>query len=425
MISKIKALIQHEGFMKYFKNTSWLFGEKILRMVMGLLVGIWVTRYLGPEKFGLLSYAQSFVGLFTIVSTLGLDGIVIRELVKDETKKNELLGTSFCLKLIGSFGVFIILAIAINFTSNDTYTNMLVFIIASATTFQSFNVIDFYFQSKVLSKYIVYSNIMSLLLSSIVKIILILSKAPLEAFAIVVVFDSFILALGFIYFYNSKKSSFMFWRFKKEIAYVLLKESWPLIFVSAIVALNMRIDQVFLGNMLDKTVVGLYSSAIRVSELWYILPAVISSSIYPSIILAKKNNEILYKKRIIMSIKYMSIFTIPIALIVSFFSTEIVHLLYGEEFLLADKYLTISIWIGVPYLIFFITNQMIYTEKLTRSIFYLSLVTVFLNITLNLILIPIYGGIGAMVATLIATYISTAISILFINYKTGIFWKLI
>ena len=68
--------------MRYLKNTSWLFGEKVLRMVMGLFVGIWVARYLGPEQFGTFSYSQSFVGLFTAIATLGLDGIVVRELVK-------------------------------------------------------------------------------------------------------------------------------------------------------------------------------------------------------------------------------------------------------------------------------------------------------------------------------------------------------
>ena len=86
--------------MKYFKNTSWLFGEKILRMVVGLFVGVWVARYLGPEQFGLFSYAQSFVGLFTAIAGLGLDSIIVRELVKDESKRDALLGTAFRLKLI-------------------------------------------------------------------------------------------------------------------------------------------------------------------------------------------------------------------------------------------------------------------------------------------------------------------------------------
>ena len=186
--------------MKYFKNTSWLFGEKILRMVVGLFVGIWVARYLGPEQFGLFSYAQSFVGLFTAIAALGLDGIVVRELVKDESRRDELIGTAFWLKLIGAIAVLLILAIAVNFTSNDHATNIIVFIVASATVFQAFNVVDFYFQAKVMSKYIVYANVISLFLSSIVKVVLILNEAPLVAFAWVVLFDSFVLACGFIYY---------------------------------------------------------------------------------------------------------------------------------------------------------------------------------------------------------------------------------
>ena len=201
MIHKLKSLKNHQGFMKYFKNTSWLFAEKILRMVVGLFIGVWVARYLGPEEFGLFSYAQSFVGLFTAIATLGLDGIVIRELVKDESRRDELLGTAFYLKLVGAFLVLMLLAITVTFTSNDATTNSIIFIIASATIFQSFNVVDIYFQSRVMSKFVVYTNVISLFLSSLIKIVLILNEAPLMAFAWVVLFDSFILALGFVYFF--------------------------------------------------------------------------------------------------------------------------------------------------------------------------------------------------------------------------------
>lgn len=65
MLTKLKSLKSNQGFMKYFKNTSWFLLEKILRLTVGLFVGILVARYLGPEKFGLFSYAQSFVGFFT------------------------------------------------------------------------------------------------------------------------------------------------------------------------------------------------------------------------------------------------------------------------------------------------------------------------------------------------------------------------
>jgi O-antigen/teichoic acid export membrane protein len=192
---KIKNLQNHIGFMKYFKNTSWLFGEKIFRMVVGVVVSVWVARYLGPQQFGLFSYAQSFVSLFAALATLGLDGIVVREIVKDESRRDILIGTAFWLKIIGAFLVLLILLIVINFTSNDNNTNILIYIIASATIFQSFNVIDFYFQSKVLSKYVVYANIFSLFISSLLKIFLILQEADLIAFAWVILFDSIVLDL--------------------------------------------------------------------------------------------------------------------------------------------------------------------------------------------------------------------------------------
>ena len=142
MITKLKSIKNHQGFKKYFANTSWLFAEKILRMGVGLFVGIWVARYLGPVKFGILSYAQAFVGFFSAIATLGLDGIVVRELVKYPDKENEILGTSFILKIFGAILTLVVLYIGIQFVSNDSYTNILIFIIGSAVIFQTFNVID-------------------------------------------------------------------------------------------------------------------------------------------------------------------------------------------------------------------------------------------------------------------------------------------
>ena len=298
MINKLKSLQNNQGFMKYFKNTSWLFGEKILRMVVGLFVGIWVARYLGPEQFGLFSYAQSFVALFSIIATLGLNSIVVRELVKKEIDKNILIGTSFIMMFFASLFVIGLLFIATFFTSNDTYTNILIFILASATIFQSFNVIDFYFQSKVLSKFVVYSNIIMLFLSSILKIVLILINAPLISFVWVVLFDSIILALGFIYFYKKNHQEFKNWKFDKKIAFFLLKDSYPLIIAGVINSIYMKVDQVMIKEILDNTQVGYYSAAVRLSEVWFGIGVIICNSVFPAIVNAKKVSKEFYYQRI-------------------------------------------------------------------------------------------------------------------------------
>src|SRR3990170_6548662 len=109
---------------KYLINTSWLALERVFRMMVALLVGIWVARYLGPEKFGLLNYAQSLVVLVGALATLGLDSIVTRELVKQPTKRNEILGTAFVLKLAGGVLAIVILTGIINSLGTDVHTKV-------------------------------------------------------------------------------------------------------------------------------------------------------------------------------------------------------------------------------------------------------------------------------------------------------------
>lgn len=411
--------------MRYFRNTSWLFGEKILRMIVGLFVGIWVARYLGPEQFGLFSYAQSFVGLFTAIATLGLDGIVVRELVHEESRRDELIGTAFWLKLIGAFGVLLILAIAVNFTSNDAYTNMLVFIIASATIFQSFNVVDMYFQSKVMGKYIVYANVFSLLISSIVKIVLILNEASLEAFAWTIVFDSMVLASGFIYFYLKNNLTFNLKNliFHKSTAIDLLRDSWPLILSSMVIAIYMKIDQVMIMEMMDAEAVGQYAAAVRISETWYFIPMVIASSLFPAIINAKKQNEELYYARLQKLYDLMVWMAIAIALPMTFLSDWVANFLYGEQYSEAGSVLMIHIWAGVAVFFGLASSKWMLNENLQKYRLYIDIFGAISNILLNFLLIPLYGILGAAIATLVS-YLGTTIIIFMVIAQLRIAFRM-
>ena len=407
MISSIKSLKNHQGFMKYFKNTSWLFAEKILRMVVGLLVGVWVARYLGPEKFGLLSFAQSFVGLFTIFATLGLDEIVVRELVKDESRRDDLIGTAFWLKLFGAFVVLLALAFAVNFTSNDHETNILVFIIASATIFQSFNVVDIYFQSKVMGKYVAYANLFSLLISSIVKIILILSNASLLAFAWVVLFDSFVLACGFIYFFL-KHSTFRIKKliFHKSTAIDLLKDSWPLILSGAVLMIQANIDQVMIKEMINSTEVGFYSAAIKLIAPFGFIPVMLKISLYPAILNSKIVSNEIYQDRLLNFYRLNFILFLAVAIPIFLFSEQIVLLLFGIQ------YQSVGILLSIMVIRLFFTNMGVARSAyiLNENLMKFSLITMILgtitNIALNYLWIPWYGSKGAIIATIISFFVT-------------------
>ena len=200
-------MILSPGFKKYFANTSWLIAERVLRMVVALFVSVYVARYLGPERFGLLSYANSFVGLFIALATLGLDGIVVRELVKTPARRDELLGTAFGLKIVGAILMWLLIITAVPLTENDVQTNSLIAIIAFAAIFQAFNVIDFNYQAEVKSKYVVHAQLVQLTISSITKLVLIAINASLIWFAWVYLLDALVLAVGLavMYLRNSGK----------------------------------------------------------------------------------------------------------------------------------------------------------------------------------------------------------------------------
>lgn len=421
MISKLKNLTSGDGFKKYFANTSWLFFEKTLRLILGLFIGIWVARYLGPEQFGFLSYVQSFVALFAVIATLGLDGIVVRELVKDESRRDEIIGSAFYLKLIGAIVVLTMLAIAVTLTSKDAYTISLVFIVASVSVFQSFNVVDYYFQSKVLSKYVVYANIISLLASSIIKIFLILNEAPLIAFAWTILFDSVVLAFSFIYFYIKNNFSIRKWRLKLDVAKSLLKDSWPLVLSGIVISVYMKIDQVMIKEMLDSKAVGHYAAAVRLSESWYFIPAIIASSLFPAIVKAKNQSEELYLIRLQNLFDLMVWLAIAIAIPMTFMSDFVINLLYGEEYGDAGSVLTVHIWAGIAVSFGIVWSRWILVENKQRMIIVFHLLSMILNVVYNLYFIPKQGILGAGIATAFASLTAQLVGLFF--YKRDIALK--
>ena len=292
MLKNLKRLFDsasaHQGFRRYFANTSWMFAEQILRLISGLLVGIWVARYLGPEQFGVFSYAIAFAAIFGGIAKLGLDSIVVRDLVRDPSQRDLYLGTAFWMKVGGALLTLVAIALSVQFVSNDRTTNLYIFIIASGTIFQSFEVIDFYFQSKVLSKFVSLCKMTQLLLSSLLKIYFVLTGADLIWFVVVSLVDQAMLAVTLYIAYRYQKLGGFYRHFELIKAKELLKDSWPIVVSGFVLMIQARIDQVMLKEMVGNTELGYYSSAMRLIEVFGFIPMIITSSLFPAIVNAKK-----------------------------------------------------------------------------------------------------------------------------------------
>lgn len=388
-------------------------------MVVSLFVGVWVARYLGPEQFGLLSYVQAYVGLFIVFSTLGLDGIVVRELVKNENDRDELLGSAFVLKLCGSL-ILIFLTLLISYLNNETSFNILLILIFSLTSiFQSLNVIDFYFQSKVISKFTVYANFIVLISSSVIKVFLILNKFSLIYFVLVFLIDAGILAFSLLFFYNKQNLKLINWKFNKRIAINLLKDSWPAILGGLMITIYMKIDQVMIKEMLNETQVGLYSAAVRISEAWYFIPMAISSSIAPYITESKLQNEEMYNKRIRQLYQIMVFISLLISILIFFTSDYVIVFLYGISYYESSNVLLIHIWASIFVFIGVVNGLWFLNENLLVYASFNTFIGALSNIIFNYIFIPIWGIKGAAIATIVSYSIS-AYFCLFIFKSTRI-----
>jgi len=403
-LKKIIALRKQSNFRKYFANTSWLLGERILRMGVSLFVGIYVARYLGPERFGLLSYASSFVGIFAALATFGLDEVVVRELVKTPEQREKILGTSFLLKLVGTLLMWAAILVAIPFTENDFQTNILIIIIAFGVLFQAFNVIDLSFQADVKSKYVVHAQFVQLIISSIVKIILVFNEAPLIWFASVFFLDAIVLALGLVFTYLHNSNKIFSWKWSYETSKNLLHDSWPLIFAGIVVSVYMKIDQLMIKEMLGAKEVGLYAAAVKLSEAWYFIPMAIASSLYPAIINARVFQKEVYYQKIQNLFDLMVWIAVSIALPTTFLSTLVVEFLYGKEYLGSSSVLIIHIWTGVFVFLGVASSKYLLAENFIKKTFYRTFIGALLNIIMNYYLIRIIGIEGAAISTLVSHF---------------------
>ncbi|MEJ7556759.1 MAG: flippase [Pedobacter sp.] len=406
---KIPAIkgFDEEAFQKYVKNTGWLMFGKILSMAVGFII----ARYLGASRFGELSFADAFTTIIAAAGALGLDSFIIREVINEPHKKEEILGTSLLMRL-GVNLLLIPISVAIYLSLHQSADNpgnpltWIILILAFASFFKSFNVIDSYFQSQVASKYVVQVQNVCVVLSAIVKVLLVVFNMPLIYFAASLTFDSFILAMGLVYMYHKRGMTMKSWTFSLSRASSLLKQSAPLIISSVMVSIYMKIDTVMLKSV-GSTAVGIYSAAAKISEAWFFIPMAIVTSVFPALINARKTDMDRYNKRLVNLYDLLVYISIPVAIVISFSGTTIITMLYGNSFNGAGPMLSIHIWSGIFVFLGSASSMYLLAEGYTNISWQRTAVGAIVNIGLNLWLIPLYGGIGTSVATLVACFVST------------------
>jgi len=399
-------IFRSKTFKKYFENTSWLFLERILRMGIALLVGAYVARYLGAEFFGQLSFAVAFVGLFTAFTELGIQNIMIRELVKSPQDKHRLMGTGFGLKLMGAFVVLLFITITLQFYKVGPFKTALIYIITAGEFFKSFMVINLYYQAKVKSKYVVKVQLVQVLVNAAIKLVLIFTHAPLVYFAITTSLESVIIGIGLLYVYIKRGHRVRKWKYDPKLALNLLNESWPLILFGVALHIQARIDQVMIERMIGDEEVAFYSVALRMIEALGVIPVVIQSSFAPAITKGKMSGDEVYRNRRINFYRLMFVVFLFTSIPTFFLAEWGITLLFGEEYRAAGILLSLFSIRMLFTCMGLAKSNYITNESLFKHTLFTSVIGAAVNVGINYILIPEFGARGAIIATIVSFTVS-------------------
>lgn len=404
-----------------FENTNWMLAQNIYNMMLSLVISAVVARYLGTENYGILGYGASLVTLFSSVSSLGIDSILANELLLHNEKSGELLGTSLVLRFIASIISLICISIIVPLIEpNNALLYYVTIFQALSVVLQIYGILNIWFTSKLISKYYVSAAIAAATLSSVWKVISILTHKPVQFFAAAVLIESFcyliIVVFIFIRVKNFKLSCSV------RTAKFLLKKSGYYILVNISIVLYSQIDKIMLGKMIGDKDVGIYTAAVAMANMWIFIPDAIIQSARPAILTKKKVNESNYINAFQMLLLGITLFGGLVFIGYCVLGKFLVLMLYGKAFKSAVHLLPILVVASVFAILGTARSIWTVAEGFNKYSVYFTVVGAVVNFVLNYISIPIWGTMGAAGATAISQIVVFLISpLLFKDVKKIVF----
>lgn len=378
----------------------WLVSGRILQMAIALVINMITARYLGVNNYGIINYVASYISFFTPICSLGLESIIIKELVDKPDRQGETIGTAMGMRIISS--VFSMVAIMLFLFFIDKGNQVMLgvaFLQSIILIFNTADLFEFWYQSRLESKVSVTVRTIGYLITAVYKIAILGFQKSIYWFAFTNTLDMIIafVLLRLVY----KKSGGQKFGFNLKLGKKMLKISYNFIISGLMVAVYAQMDKIMLGQMLDTYTVGLYSVGIYICTLWNFIPEAMIASLRPGIMEAKKYDKNSYEKKLKQMYALIIWVSILYAVGVCLFSKYIILILYGKAYLGARIPLMIAVW----YCGFSLTGSArevwIICEGKQKYSKWFALIGALTNLILNYLLIPRIGMFGAAIATLV------------------------
>lgn len=387
---------------RIFGSFSSLLISQAIFSICSFIIGIFCSRYYGPTLMGEYNYSVSFTYLFTSILIMGLESVSIKDLSQ---KKEHGFGSLLTVFIIGQT-VAILLCLITTFLLGLDKQKVFYNILLCLPWFVNFLIIFKHYQiAKSRLKYYSMLYIISTLLFTIIKILLIVGGGTIKIFALVVCIETFV---SFICMYASFKM--------ERIEAVSRKVDWnsvrsyikigiPFTVSALSVTAYMKIDQLMVGNMIGDRELGIYSLTVSLSECWYIIPTALYTAMLPSLSIAYAENKNV-KEKMQKLADYLALIGYAAIVGVLVFGKLLVPVLYGEEYLKVTNLMIVYVIAGFFVSIGFMFSAYFAIKEKSVYSMVRTMIGCVVNIVLNWILIQQIGSMGAVVATVITQFIT-------------------
>ena len=391
-----------------FKNAKWIIICKIAQSIIQLVIGMLSARYLGPSNYGLINYAASIVAFAMPLMKLGLDAVLVYELVESPEKEGEIIGTSMLLNAVSSimciFGVIVFSSIA-NF--GETETILICALYSLSVFFAAIEMIQYWFQYKLLSKYSSIAMLISYIFVSAYKIFLLASQKSVYWFSVSHAIEYGIMGVILLALYFKKGGERFL--FSLPRAKKMLSRSKHYILAALMVVVIQNTDHIMITSMVGKAENGLYSAAITSITVFQFVYVAIVDSFRPLILSQKKENSPLYSNSI-SKVYGMTLYTAVAQGIVFYvFADLIINILYGNDYANSVPILRVLTLYFVFSVMGLVRNVWILAEEKQKYLWVINLSGALFNIVLNAVMIPFFGALGAALASLLTQFFANFI----------------
>ena len=409
---KIKKIIKS----RIGRNSIFSILDQILSIGMNLILAILFAKFLGPYSFGQYSLGISLVGVIAIFSNFGILPILKREIAKSANKTNIYLGNALGIKVLVSFPLLLLITMFIVLVLD--YSEETIFIIFLIAIYNTIISLISYVGAALVSLHrndvLLKLNVTNKSISLIFAFVLLTMGSTLDYLLYTFITIS---TLVFIYsFYEIKKIIPNFKvvfnpRFNKK--YILI--SFPLVLASAAEFINLKVDTIFIGSILDEVSTGYYSAAYSIFMGATFIPLAMIKVFFPNFVDLFQNNkkdafDLLNKYKL-----YFIIYSLTIGLIFYFFSKTIILLIFGDEFNSSVEVLQLLSFALFAIILNRLYNYVLVALKQDKYYFKITLIGTLFNVSLNFFLIPLYGIVSAALATFITEFVVFLLAFIKIN----------